>query len=208
MNDIFTLSISKKEKDFVNKGVNLSIDAAIDIVDIFYNVPFVGFLIKIKRLYNNYQDIFFIRKLAKFLEKDIDIPTEKKLKFLEELDPNKRKKMYEYVTLYLFRAEDEDKADIMGYLYKECIFGQIDNELFLRLCSIVDKAFLSDLKKLPTYIEKSTDFSIYANNFINLGLIDNYVGGSWVGSPSYELNEVGKTLLRILQRNEWYSDRD
>ena len=127
---------------------------------------------------------------------------------MEELDPNKRKKMYEYVTLYLFRAEDEDKADIMGYLYKECIFGQIDNELFLRLCSIVDKAFLSDLKKLPTYIEKSTDFSIYANNFINLGLIDNYVGGSWVGSPSYELNEVGKTLLRILQRNEWYSDRD
>lgn len=208
MNDIFTLSISKEEKEFVNKGINLGLDAAINIVDLFCDVPFVGFLIKIKLLYNNYQDFFFIRKLAKFLEKDNDIPLDKKIKFLEKLDANKRKKMYEYVTLYLFRAEDEDKADIMGYIYKECIFGLIDNDLFLRLCSIVDKAFLSDLKELPTYIEKNTKYSICANNFINLGLIDNFVGGSWVGTPSYELNEVGKILHRILQRNEWYRNRE
>lgn len=112
--------------------------------------------------------------------------------------------MYEYLTHYLLRAEDDAKADIMGYVYKERVSGRIDNEMFLRLCSIVDKVFVFDLRALPEYVEKNTESFIAANNFINLGLIDNFVGGLWIDKPSYELNETGLALHRILDSNGWY----
>lgn len=105
---------------------------------------------------------------------------------------------------YLLRAEDSAKADIMGYIYKERVLGNIDDKMFLRLCSIIDKAFVFDLSCLPEFVDPNTGYSIEANNFINLGLMDNFVGGVWVNEPSYELNETGLKLHQILEQNKWY----
>lgn len=76
---------------------------------------------------------------------------------------------------------------------------------FLRLGSIVDRVFWEDLKQLPLYYQKEVgDFSIEANNFIGLGLIDNYVGGIWKNAPTCTLNEVGEQLYEILHKYNWF----
>ena len=75
---------------------------------------------------------------------------------------------------------------------------EIDTDMMLRLCSIISKSYVDDLCELPKYISSSTEESFAANNYISWGLIDNFVGGYWVNEPSYELNEIGKTLHRIL----------
>lgn len=204
MTDLFTLSISDKEKDFVKFGMEINLEVFSDILETFADIPYIGSLIKLGKLANRFQDLHFIRKVAFFLEKEQDIPKEKKEKFLNSLDKNKRRKMYEYLTHYLLRAEDDSKADIMGYIYKERVCGCIDDEMFLRLCSIVDKSFVFDLRVLPKYVKKSTENSIEVNNYINLGLIDNYAGDVWLEDPSYVLNEVGNTLHQILESNGWY----
>ena len=92
----------------------------------------------------------------------------------------------------------------MGYIYKERVYGRIDDEMFLRLCSIVDRAFVFDLRALPKHIEENTEDSVEANSYINLGLIDNYVGGYWKNVPSYVLNKTGIVLHQILNNNGWY----
>lgn len=204
MEDIFTLSISNKEEDFVKFGTDIDLEVSIDILETFVEIPYVGSLIKLGRLANRYQDLHFIRKLAKFLEKEKDIPEKEKVKFLNSLTPKRRRKLYEYLTHYLLRAEDDAKADIMGFIYKERVYGQIDDEMFLRLCSIVDRVFVFDLRALPKYVGKNPEDSIEANNYINLGLINNYVGGIWKNEPSYVLNEIGQNLYRILDSNGWY----
>ncbi len=204
MEDIFDLSVSKKEHEFVRNGLALELDVSADMAETFCEIPYIGSLIKLGKVGSKFQELHFVRKVAKFLEKEMDIPEKEKEKFLNNLTPKRRKKLYEYLTYYLLRAEDDAKADIMGYVYKERISGLIDDEMFLRLCSIVDKVFVFDLRTLPEYVEKNTESSIAANNFINLGLIDNFVGGLWVGEPSYELNETGLALHRILDTNGWY----
>lgn len=204
MEDIFDLSVSKKEHEFVRKGLALELDVSADIVETFCEIPYIGSLIKLGKVGSKFQEQHFVRKVARFLEKEMDIPEKKKEKFLNSLTPKRRKKLYEYLTHYLLRAEDDAKADIMGYVYKERVSGRIDDEMFLRLCSIVDKVFVFDLRALPEYVEKNTESSIAANNFINLGLIDNFVGGLWVDEPSYELNKTGLALHRILDTNGWY----
>ena len=204
MEDIFDLSVSKKEHEFVRNGLALELDVSADIVETFCEIPYIGTLIKLGKVGSKFQELHFVRKVAKFLEKEMDIPEKEKEMFLNSLTPKRRKKLYEYLTHYLLRAEDDAKADIMGYVYKERVSGRIDDEMFLRLCSIVDKVFVFDLRTLPEYVEKNTESSIAANNYINLGLIDNFVGGLWVDEPSYELNETGLALHRILDSNGWY----
>lgn len=204
MEDIFDLSVSKKEHEFVRNGLALELDVSADIVETFCEIPYIGSLIKLGKVGSKFQELHFVRKVAKFLEKEMDIPEKEKEKFLNSLTPKRRKKLYEYLTYYLLRAEDDAKADIMGYVYKERVSGRIDDEMFLRLCSIVDKVFVFDIRTLPEYVEKNTESSIAANNYINLGLIDNFVGGLWVDEPSYELNETGLALHRILDSNGWY----
>ena len=207
MEDLFTLSISNKEEDFVRSGVDIDLEVSANVLETFLEIPYVGSLIKLGRLANRYQDFHFIRKMAKFLEKEMDIPEKEKEKFLNSLTPKHRRKLYEYLTHYLLRAEDDAKADIMGYIYKERVYGQINDEMFLRLCSIIDRVFVFDLRALPKYVENNTEDSIEANNYINLGLIDSYVGGVWKNQPSYVLNEIGQNLHRILESNGWYKDK-
>lgn len=206
MNDLIALSVSNKVKDFVSNGIKIDLEVSADILETYAEIPYIGSLIKLGILAYRWQDLHFIRKVARFLEKQQDIPEKDKENFLNSLDKNKRRKIHGYLTHYLFHAEDDSKADIMGYLYKERIYGRIDNEMFLRLCSIVDKSFVFDLRSLPKYVEKNTEDSIEANNYINWGLIDNFVGGFWVNEPSYVLNDIGKTLHQILDSNGWYNE--
>jgi len=144
--DIFDLSVSKREQEFVKYGLSLELDVSADIAETVCDIPYIGSLIKMGRIGSKFQELHFVRKLARFLDKEKDIPEEEKEKFLNGLSLKQRKKMYEYLTHYLLRAEDDIKADIMGFIYKERVYGRINDEMFLRLCSIVDRSFVFDLR--------------------------------------------------------------
>ena len=49
MEDIFTLSVSKKEQEFVSSGLELELDVSSDILETFYDIPYIGSLLKRKR---------------------------------------------------------------------------------------------------------------------------------------------------------------
>lgn len=206
MEDIFDLALSGKEKDFVKEGLKTDIGINSNILEVFSDFPYIGSLVKLGIFANKYMEFRFIKKLSKFLKKDVEIPLEEKQKFLENLDEKDRARMEDYVMQYLLHAEDDEKATLMGYIYEAYVYGEIDNSMFLRLCSIVDHAFLDDLRELPKYIQKNGEESIAANNFINLGLMDNYVGGVWTSKPSFQLNQVGMLLYAILKSNKWFED--
>lgn len=206
MDDIFDLSISEKENDFVKYGYNVDLSISVDILEEFSNFPYIGSLVKLGLLGNKYAEYRFIKKASKFLKKDIEIPLDKKKQFLSNLKSKDRKRIYDYIMEYLLRAEDDEKAELMGFVYEECVYGRIDNMMLLRLCSIIDRAFLYDLLELPKYMEENSDDSDAAYNFINLGLIDNYVGGVWKNMPSFQLNNLGHRLYDILNRNNWFDN--
>lgn len=202
--DIFDLAASNKEQEFISTVLQTELDAFGDIMDSLASFPFVGFFIKCGVIGKRYFDFRFIQKIARFLSNGQEIPIDKKVKFLDSLTPKRRKKIFDYVIHYLFHAEDDEKADIMGFIYRARVLDEIDDEMFLRLCSIVNRSFISDFKALPKYIEENRENSIEAQNFINLGLIDNYIGGVWKDYDSYELNQVGRKLHEILNSVGWF----
>lgn len=202
--DLLDLSISNREQEFVNKALDLELDVTIDIFEMLSDIPCIGSLLKLVMVGGKYMEFRFIKKVAKFLRADIEISQKEKLEFLNKLSAKRRKRMMDYILQYILRAEDDEKADLMGYIYKACVLEQIDYDMFLRLCSIVDHAFLYDLRMLPMYVNRNEEYTIAANNFINLGLIDNSVSGMLVNVPSYKLNGIGLKLHDILEKNKWF----
>lgn len=206
--NLFDIQKSSQDIKYLKDNCKLGLDIATDIIDSLSGMPILGSLLKIGKIGLNVIDLFFIRKLAKFIEQSDEISEEEKNNFLSSLD----KKDYEHISSYLLHllyiSEEEEKARIMGMIYKTRILNEIDNDMMLRLCSIVYKSFLPDLKKLPFYKEQNKEDSIEANNFINLGLIDNFVGGVWVDEPSWKLNYIGNQLYEILNQNKWFNENE
>ncbi len=201
--DIFELALYKNENEFVKKALTSESEVMVDIVQVLSDFPYIGSLVKLGMIGCKYMELRFIKKLAKFLESDLSIPYNEKERFVNSLKDSDRKKIQDYVVQYLLHAEDDEKAVLMGYLYKSCVLNKIDKVMFLRLCSIIDRAFVDDLHQLKDYINENEEYSVIANNFINLGLIDNYTGGFWKDKPTYQLNEVSKKLYEILNENNW-----
>lgn len=152
------------------------------------------------------RDYFFLRKLNTFLFSinTDDISDEEIDGFFKSLENNKEK-VEEYLLGLLISVESEDKALLMGYIYKAAVKGRINHIQMLRLCSIINRSFVFDLKALHEFEEESENESIEAMNLINLGLIDNYIGGYWKNVPTVQLNEIGLILLDILKSEEWFN---
>ena len=76
---------------------------------------------------------------------------------------------YKHISAYLIHllSTEENKAMIMGSIYKARLMNRINNNEMLRLCSVVARAFLPDLKSLPDYLEENTNISIEAQSIIH-----------------------------------------
>lgn len=206
--DIFDLTVSDKEKDFVNKVSKLELDIISDILEELKGVRFIGSLIKIGRIGANYLDLHFVRKIARFLKRSEDIPVEKKEAFLDKLDKKQRQKLYEHLVHFLYVAESDDKAEIMGILYRERVLDQIDDNLFLRLCAVVNNSYVEDLKQLGQYKEPTQTMDYVGDNLSSCGLISTYMDqrfsdGKLALLTSRKLNAVGEKLHDILCKAQW-----
>ena len=152
------------------------------------------------------RDYFFLKKLNTFLFSinTDDISDEEIDGFFKTLE-NKKEQVEEYLLGLLISIESEEKALLMGYIYKAAVKGRINHIQMLRLCSIINRSFVYDLKTLPEFEEESENEYIEAMNLINLGLIDNYIGGYWKNNPTIQLNETALMLLDILKSEEWFN---
>ena len=201
--DIFDLSISEEESKFVEKGLLLESDVASEVIDTMVDFPWVGSLIKLGRVGKGIMDLHFVRKIAKFLQQSDEISNEKKEAFLSKLDIKDRKRMREYLMHLLYTAEEDRKADVMGMVYRDRIMGNIDNDIFLRLCSAINKVYIADIDRLREYVEPNPKDDYVTNNLYSSGLLQTtetrHEGSTLIMGGSYVLNDIGKHLLRILK---------
>ena len=206
--NIFEIQQSKQDKEFVMKNGSLEFDVFADILKTADDIPYIGSLFKLGKVALNYMDYCFVRKLHYFLAESENIEPEKKEKFLNDLDEKDYKRINAMMTQLLYTAEEDGKATLMGKIYRSRLKEEIDNDMMLRLCSVVNKAFLPDLEHLHEYVEDNSSYDYVRDNLNSLGLLRNLGGtyqkenGEWAGvgfgRAIHRLNDVGKELLRIM----------
>lgn len=206
--NIFEIQKSKDDKDFVLKNGSLEFEVFADILETAENIPYIGSLFKLGKVAVNYMDYRFVRKSYFFLEQSENIEPGKKEKYLNSLDENAYKRISGMLTHLLYSAEEDGKAVLMGKIYRSRLLGEIDDEMMLRLCSVLNKSFLPDLDHLEEYVEDNNNNNYICDNLLSLGLLQDLGGtyknkdGEWVGigfGPTiHRLNTIGKELLRIM----------
>lgn len=193
------MGIRKLSKIVESPEVNL----ATIITDALLDVPMGRFFVSLYKVGINISDYLLCKKFAHFLmpmsgmEDTVD-------EFLSGMTDDMRKELAEYLFSLLSKAESADKSMLMGFVFKATVLRNIDFDMMLRLVSIIGRAFISDFHELPNYLENNDYVTIAANEFINLGLIDNDTGGYWKDSPAIKLNEVGYKLYEILNNEKWF----
>ena len=206
MMNIFDIQKSKQDRDFVVQNGKLELDVFVDIVETYKDIPYVGSILKLGKVAVNYMEWRYTTKLSKFLKSSNELEEGIVTEYISSLTKKDYNRIANFLKHLLYICEEDEKAIVMGLIYKARLLNKIDDNMMLRLCSIVNNSFLFDLKKLPLYLKKTSQYSLEAMSFINLGLIDNYVGGFWLNDASYELNEVGKILYEILNSEKWFID--
>jgi hypothetical protein len=201
--DIFDLSVAKDEDKFVKKSLKLESEVVSDILEQMKVFPWLGSLIKLGMVGKGFLDLRFVRKIGRFLQPSNDIAQERKEAFLDKLDKKDRKRMYEYLMHLLYTAEEDKKADVMGKVYRDRIIGNIDNDIFLRLCSAINKVYIDDVDRLGDYTNPNPKDDYVTNNLYSSGLLQTteskFEGSALVMGGSYVLNDLGRHLLRILK---------
>lgn len=202
--NIFEIQQSQQDKEFVMKNGSLEFEVFADILKTAEDIPYIGSLFKLGKVAVNYMDYRFVRKLHFFLAESENIEPEKKEKFLNGLDEKDYKRINAMMTHLLYSAEEDDKATLMGKIYRSRLLGEIDDETMLRLCSVVNKAFLTDLNHLEEYIDENGSDDYIRDNLNSLGLLqdlgtlhEDANGMDSFGPTSHKLNVVGRELLRI-----------
>lgn len=205
--NIFELQQSAQDKEFVLKNGSLEFEVFADILNTAGDLPYIGSLFKLGKVAVNYMDYRFVRKLHFFLEQSELVEPEKKKEFLNSMSEQDNKRISGYLTQLLYSSEEDTKASLMGKIYRSRLLGEIDNNMMLRLCSVVNKAFLPDLDHLAEYVEDNDSYDYIRDNLNSLGLLRDLGGayqkddGEWKGmgfGPAiHRLNDIGKELLRI-----------
>ena len=206
--DIFEIQKSKQDKEFILHNGNLEFEVFADILQTASDIPYIGSLFKLGKVAVNYMDYRFVRKLHFFLEQSESVDDARKQAFLDSLSEPEYKKINSYLTQQLYTAEEDGKATLMGKIYRSRLKGEIDNDMMLRLCSVVNKAFLLDLNHLAEFAEENASDDYIRDNLNALGLLQDLGNvyekeeegwsGTGFGPAKHKLNVVGLELLRII----------
>lgn len=201
--NIFEIQQSKQDKEFVMKNGSLEFEVFADILKTAEDIPYIGSLFKLGKVALNYMDYCFVRKLHYFLAESDNIEPEKKEEFLNGLDKKDYKRINAMMTQLLYTADEDGKATLMGKIYKSRLMGDIDDEMMLRLCSVVNRAFLADLDHLEEYVKPIMKDDYITSNLYSFGLLrikgPEADGESIDLGGQYMVNEVGRLLLRIMR---------
>ena len=207
-NTIFDLQQDRENSKFIAENVKLEVEVMAKIVETLMNIPYIGDLMKLGKVFHNSMDLFFVRKLGRFLKQANEIPEENVTKFVTSLSPKDKKRISDYLTQLLYTAEEDRKVDLMGKVYKRGVKGEIDIDMMLRLCSIVTRAYITDLDYLEEYQTVSETNTYVTDNLVALGLLADAgnmyeeSGDGWestgFGPTKHTLNEIGVMLYQIL----------
>lgn len=186
-----------KSKDFNDLISDINETVLDSILDdsLLKDIPIFGLLFKSKNLISTIQDKFFIKKLFTFLKQLEQTPTEDRQKETEKIDndPNYKTKVGEKLMFIINEADDSEKAEYIGKLYKEFITKNLHYDDFIRAVNCINKTNIIDLNY---FINERSTKHILEN------LYENYIFTGLITQKYYDaIEKTFKTSLISHEKN-------
>jgi hypothetical protein len=181
--------------------------------DSFKDIPILGFLIKGKNIINEIQDKLFAKKILSFLKQLEGTSNQSRSKQINkiEYDSEYKIKVGEKLLYLLNDAEDYEKSEYIGKLFKSFLEEKIEYNDFLRCVNSINRINIVDFKDFLKRGMNRSDRSI--DSYLNSGLITfefkkpRYIRGSHI-TGDYEIefktSKIGTLLLTCLRDGDIY----
>ncbi|MGB5098035.1 MAG: hypothetical protein WBN82_09030 [Porticoccaceae bacterium] len=188
----------------------LALDAALD-QGVLKDVPVFGWLFKAYGITATIKERIFLNKVAKFLHATAAVSDLDRETFREKLSADLEfcRKVGENLVLLLDRHDNIDKAHILGRVFSGYLRGEIDYDSFLKIASAVDRATISDLKRLEEHYRKMQSYDPKAGepfaSFLDDETSQSLYTAGLVRSEgyiedTYHPNETGSQLIRLMNQ--------
>lgn len=171
-------------------------------------IPVVALMVGLGKAGVAVKDYLFLKKLASFLYKLQDIDESDRIEEISkiELNPDYRTGVGEKIVYIIDRCEDDEKAGVVGELFKAYLKSEIDYDDFLRMVSSVEKLLLEDLKY---FVNSSFEYDVSeAGDLIGAGLLNikfdpasMVLGSDFGGRISTSISSLGE-LFRVVLRGK------
>ncbi|MYL25012.1 hypothetical protein GLV89_14630 [Halomonas alkaliantarctica] len=186
-------------------------DAVIDVMsdsDIAGSIPFVGSVLKTYQAAQDIRDRMLIKKLAKFLEHPSQMSEKEKQKLSSEFENTEKEEGFgEQMLVLIEQSEDTEKPKIIGRLLVAHAKDHFDLTTFMRLCKMVNRAFVEDFGYLEKFNGNShqrknpdVEQSLHSAGFLRLKASNSTVfieGLPANTNEGYEITQYGRWLVDL-----------
>jgi len=199
-------------KDYGDKGLSEFVE--LFDKELLADIPYVSTIINIASLGTRIKQYFFAKKLVKFLTQLENIPLKERRELVAKLEnSDESKKIGDKLIVLIDSLDDDEKAVILGKLFKKTIEGKLDLSDFHRLSIGINKIYLADLYMFiewqsQSFYELHEDIqsSLYSNGFLSIKIgdakKDNSEAWTMMGIQNtiqpaleYKVSELGKLFL-------------
>jgi hypothetical protein len=204
MNNLDKPMLETLRADLSDVGIEMMESGIDQFLDegLLQNIPIVKTILSVYKAGVGFREQFFIKKILVFLNSLSDTSVEDRIKFLEKHhceDSN----LGESLIIILDRLDSMHKPKLIANLFKSYLAEEIDSVTYHRLCQIVDRCFIEDLKFLKLNEDKETVTGFGALGLANNGLAEraSFDGGNfnevdYNPQTDYRINELGKMLAK------------
>lgn len=182
--------LSSLSKDFGEVAVDGILDDGV-----LRDLPLIGGLVGVVKFGNSINKYLSAKKIYKFLFELHNIPQEKRIKKIDEINNSKKyqSSVGEMIFELLERIESDEKPEIVGKIFAAVIEEKINFSDYLRCTHIVKNFFYYDLETLKSGHENGDIYTTIGDGLLDSGLI--ILGTK--GRSETTLSEIGKIIIEI-----------
>jgi hypothetical protein len=197
MLDTLKTDLSGVSADYMEIGLDSILEDGL-----LKDIPVVNSIISLYKTGVNIRERFLIKKLLVFLTSLSDTTIEDRLEFISKHEKQSAK-IGEELIILLDRLDHANKPEYVAKLFKHYLNEEISLIVYHRLCQIIDKCFIEDLKFLKENESREIVTGIEALGLANNGLAvrASFDGGTfdevnYNPKTDYKINELGKLLIK------------
>ncbi len=203
-----SLELVIKDSDLLSLSKDFTEVAVDGIMDdgVLKDLPLVGGVVGVIKFGNSINKFLAAKKIYKFLFELHDIPENKRVKKIDEINGSKKyqSSVGEMIFELLDRIDSDGKPEIIGKLFAAVIEEKIDYRTYLKCAHIVKNIFYYDLEELKSqydgqYVNRTINDGIFNSELIDVDFaatIDQALS-SKTKSPNATLTELGDIIINI-----------
>lgn len=133
-------------------------------------IPIVSSITKGIKSATAIKDYFFYEKVVDFMKTIGQVPTERRVKMIAQIqsDSRYREKFGKTTLIILDRLDDKQKATLLGRLAVHLANEEMNYEVYRRLAYIVDRMYINDILDFANKNDTFADYRI--TNLESLGV--------------------------------------